>query len=124
MTADTVFDFSALASAGAVMRPVEEGARIFLEGETGAEMFVVAEGRVGIKSGGLIVDNIGPGGIFGEMALIDGSPRSATAIAVEPSRLAVIDKAAFLALVRHDPNFALMLMRLLAHRLRRTTESL
>ena len=62
--------------------------------------------------------------MFGEMALIDGSPRSATAVASEACELAPIDKAAFAHLVRQDPDFALRVMRLLAQRLRQMNESL
>ncbi|MDX2288089.1 MAG: Crp/Fnr family transcriptional regulator [Hyphomicrobiaceae bacterium] len=124
MTADIVFDFSRLDLPGAAPRLFAGDERIFLEGEAGSTMYLVRSGKVAIKAGGMIVDNIGPGGIFGEMSLIDGSPRSATAYAAEASEVAVIDKPTFLALVRHDPNFALLLMRMLAHRLRRTTESL
>ena len=69
-------------------------------------------------------ENIGPNGTFGEMALIDGALRSATAVAREPTEVAVIDEKAFLYLVQKDPAFALDLLRRLTARLRRTTESL
>jgi len=62
--------------------------------------------------------------VFGEMALIDGSPRSATAIAAEASEVAPIDQAAFTHLVRHDPEFALRVMRILAGRIRQMNASL
>jgi CRP-like cAMP-binding protein len=71
-----------------------------------------------------VLENVGPNGIFGEMALIDGSPRSASAVAREPTEVAVIDEKAFLYLVGKDPAFALDLLRQLTVRLRRTTESL
>jgi CRP-like cAMP-binding protein len=58
------------------------------------------------------------------MALIDGSPRSATAIAREPTELAVIDERAFLYLVERNPGFALELLRRLTKRLRRMNDSL
>jgi CRP-like cAMP-binding protein len=70
------------------------------------------------------LETVEPNGVFGEMALIDGSPRSATAVAREPTELAVIDERAFLYLVEKHPRFALDLMRGLARRLRRTTENL
>ncbi len=70
-----------------------------------------------------MLESVGPGGIFGEMALIDGGPRSAAALAAEATEVAVIDKAAFHALVREEPAFALAIMRLLAERVRRMGRS-
>ncbi|MDX2257822.1 MAG: cyclic nucleotide-binding domain-containing protein [Hyphomicrobiaceae bacterium] len=123
MTTDSTFDFSRMAAGSTKTRRYGADERLFIEGDAGDQLFIVRSGRIAIKSAGAIVENIGPGGILGEMALIDGSPRSATAIAAEPSEVAVIDRAAFLSLVRNDGDFALLLMRLLAHRLRRANAS-
>jgi CRP/FNR family cyclic AMP-dependent transcriptional regulator len=71
-----------------------------------------------------VLESVGPNGIFGEMALIDGSPRSATAVAAEPTEVAPIDRAAFAHLVRQNPDFALQVLRLLAARLRQMNASL
>ena len=87
-------------------------------------MYVVRSGEVAVLSAGAVLETIGPNGTFGEMALIDGAPRSATAVAREPTEVAVIDEKAFLYLVQKDPAFALDLLRRLTARLRRTTESL
>ncbi len=87
-------------------------------------MYVVRSGKVAIMSAGAVLEVIGPNGTFGEMALIEGSPRSATAIAREPTEVAVIDERAFLYLVQRNPAFALDLLRRLSERLRRMTESL
>lgn len=57
------------------------GEPVFQAGEDGTVMFVVKEGQVGIVVGGAVADTVGPGGIVGEMALIDRGPRSASAIA-------------------------------------------
>jgi len=65
-----------------------------------------------------------PGGMFGEMALIEHLPRSATAIAVSASRLSPIDQRRFLFLVQHHPFFALEVMQVLAHRLRQMDATL
>ncbi|GAG06465.1 unnamed protein product, partial [marine sediment metagenome] len=62
--------------------------------------------------------------IFGELALLDGAPRSATAVALEPTEVAVIDERAFLYMVERDPKIALQLLRRLAERLRRMNQSL
>lgn len=87
-------------------------------------MYVVRSGRVNIVASGTILENIGPNGIFGELALLDGSPRSATAVALEPTEVAVIDERAFVYMVEQDPKIALQLLRRLAERLRRMNQSL
>jgi len=97
---------------------------IFEEGSIGSEMYLIHSGRV-LLSGRqdetqqvpLVVLN--PGDFFGEMALVDDSPRSATASAVEDdTELIVIDRARFLFMVRQQPEFALSLMHTLCRRLR------
>lgn len=118
------FDFSLLAQSNINLKQFAKDEKIFLAGAEGAEMFVVRSGKVAIKAGGMILENVGPGGLFGEMSLIDGSPRSATAVAVEPSEIAVLGQRGFLSLVQQSPEFALTVMRLMARRIRRTNESL
>ena len=54
----------------------------------------------------MILESVGPGGLFGEMALIDGSPRSATAVATEPCEIAVVEQPGFLGLIQQSPKFA------------------
>jgi CRP/FNR family transcriptional regulator, cyclic AMP receptor protein len=100
-------------------RRFDAGERIFLEDQAGDCMYVVRSGLVDVITFGNVLETIGPGGFFGELALIDGGPRSAAALAAEPTELAVIDAAAFDRLLREEPNFALAIMRLLAARLRR-----
>ena len=118
------FDFELLARGGFPLQRFETNAKIFVQDDPGECMYVVRTGRVGILAGGAVLENIGPNGTFGEMALIDGAPRSATAVAREPTEVAVIDEKAFLYLVQKNPAFALDLLRRLTARLRRTTESL
>ena len=97
---------------------------IFEEGSTGSEMYLIHSGRVllsvrhdGTEQVPLVVLN--PGDFLGEMALIDDSPRSTTASAVEDdTELIVIDRARFLFMVRQQPEFALSLMHTLCQRLR------
>ena len=122
--ADQSFDFDILVRGGYPLQRFEPEQRIFTQDDDGACMYVIRSGKVAITAGGAVLENMGPDGIFGEMALIDGSPRSATAIAREPTEVAVIDERAFLYLVERNPGFALHLLRRLAERLRRTTESL
>jgi CRP/FNR family transcriptional regulator, cyclic AMP receptor protein len=75
-------------------------------------------GKVEIRSGNRCLETLGPNGIFGEMALIDDSPRSATVVALTDVTVAPIKEMQFLFLVKHMPMFALMVMRVLAKRLR------
>jgi CRP-like cAMP-binding protein len=121
--AETAFDFDLLVRGGFPLRRFAADEKIFVQDDDGACMYVVRSGKVGITAGGAVLENVGPNGTFGEMALIDGSPRSATAIAREPTEVAVIDEKAFLYLVEKNPAFALDLLRRLTVRLRRMTES-
>jgi CRP/FNR family cyclic AMP-dependent transcriptional regulator len=96
---------------------------IFEEGSTGRELFVVLDGEVEIaKISGRIrttIIKLGKGEFFGEMAVIDGSARSATAIASMPNtKVMRINHARFVYLVSQQPAFALMVMDALSKRLR------
>ena len=91
---------------------------IFKEGQTGNFMYMVKVGRVAIAVGANVVEVIGPGGTFGEMAIVDQSPRTARAGALEDSELASIDRETLMALIRKEPAFAMALLRGIADRLR------
>lgn len=96
---------------------------IFEEGSTGRELFVVLDGEVEIaKVNGTSktsITKLGKGEFFGEMAVIDGSARSATAIASVPNtKVMRINHARFVYLVSQQPAFALMVMDALSKRLR------
>ena len=95
------------------------GQKIFSEGEAGDMMYVVVEGQVDLLVKGKLVEEVGSGGVFGEMALIDTGTRSATAIAKTDCKLAPITEKRFQFLVQQTPKFALQLMRIIADRLRR-----
>jgi CRP-like cAMP-binding protein len=99
-------------------RDVPEGTVIFEAGDLGEEMFGVIEGMVELRLSNGQAFALGPDETFGEMAMVDSSPRSATAVAVADSKLAVIDKRRFLFLVHETPTFALQVMSSLAERLR------
>jgi CRP-like cAMP-binding protein len=96
---------------------------VFEQGTPGDHLFVILEGEVDITLNGRILDTHGPGEVFGEMALIDKQPRSATAVARTACRLALVDEKRFAQLVQGHPYFALDLMRVLADRLRRRTSA-
>ena len=85
-------------------------------------MYVVRNGEVAIERDGRVMESLGGGGIFGEMALIDGSPRSATVRAKTDCEVAPINEKTFLFLVHETPFFAIAVMRTLADRLRRMDE--
>ncbi|PAY07294.1 hypothetical protein CK489_16010 [Bradyrhizobium sp. UFLA03-84] len=100
---------------------------IFEEGSTGRELFVVLDGTVDIAKidGGnkTVIVSLGKGEFFGEMAVIDGSARSATAIAAAPAtRVMRINHARFVYLVSQQPAFALMVMDALSKRLRASND--
>jgi CRP/FNR family transcriptional regulator, cyclic AMP receptor protein len=123
MSGDEV-DFSLLLRPEVPTRNFATGDTIFSEGERGDEFFVVVRGKVEIRSGDRRLETLGPKGIFGEMALIDDSPRSATVVALTDVTVAPIKERQFLFLVKHMPMFALKVMRVLAKRLRRQNKAI
>lgn len=92
--------------------------RIFREGEYGNTMYVVTEGEVELSIKGRVFETVEQGGIFGELALVDNRPRSATATAKTNSRIVPIDEYRFKYLVQETPYFALKVMSIMAERLR------
>ncbi len=96
------------------------GEVIFRTGDPGEKMYVVLEGQVRLSANGRELEQLGPGGVFGEIALIDNGPRSADAVAVTDGRLVPIDENWFKFLVQQTPFFSLQVMRVMAERLRRT----
>jgi CRP-like cAMP-binding protein len=94
------------------------GELIFQRYDMAAEMYVVLEGEVEITIDSKVLEVLGPGEPFGEMALIDQVPRTATAIAKSPCKLAVISEKRFLFMVQKTPEFALQIMKVMADRLR------
>ena len=101
------------------LRTVAAGEVLFSEGEAGDLMFAVVEGALHLSVNGRVVDEVGPGQIVGEMALIDQSPRSATATAAVATTVAPVDRKRFVFLVQEHPTFALLVMEMMAERLRR-----
>ena len=99
-------------------RTVPAGAAVFNEGDTGNEMYGIISGAIELRISGGATFDLGPEDVFGEMALVDASPRMATAIATADTELAVIDRRRFLFLVTETPTFALQVMAALAQRLR------
>lgn len=97
------------------------GMTVFSEGEPGDRVYVVKSGEVSLSSHGERLETVTAGGIFGELAVIDREPRSATAVTETDSELVVIDKRRFWFLVQETPFFAEIVMRVMVNRLRRQT---
>lgn len=104
------------------------GADIVREGTEGEELYIILSGRVVVKKGGQEIVELHPGVHFGEMALVDQSPRSATVCAKDPTRVLVIGRKQFYGLIRKEPVLAVKLLwsfvQVLSHRLRETNEQL
>jgi CRP-like cAMP-binding protein len=99
-------------------RTAVPGEVIYAEGDSGTHMYGIIEGSVELQKSGAVVARLGPDEVFGERVLIDDHPRDLTAVAVEPTVLAEVDRYLFLFLVDESPKFALDIMGALAARLR------
>jgi len=97
------------------------GRTIMKEGDAGVSMYIVISGRVRVSIRGTVVEQVGAGGTFGEMALVDQATRSATAVADRDSLLLTISRSDFLNLVKSKPAFAISLLKTIADRLRAMT---
>jgi CRP/FNR family transcriptional regulator, cyclic AMP receptor protein len=115
--------FSVLTGNDIDVLPFKAGSIIFREGDEARELFVIKSGKVQIHIGNRTITELGADSIFGEMALIDDEPRSATAIALTDVELVPVSEKQFLFLVSQTPYFALKVMRVLAQRLRATNKT-
>ena len=95
------------------------GQVVFNAGDPGDVMYVVIDGEIEILVNDKVVDTTGPGGIVGEMSLIETNPRMATVRAKTDCKLVPINQKRFLYLVQEAPNFAIKVMRIMSERLRR-----
>jgi CRP-like cAMP-binding protein len=97
----------------------EAGEVVIRVGDQGDCMYVVQEGQLDVIAGdGMVIESVGPGGIVGEMALVDNAPRSATVVAKTDSRVVPVNQDQFMAHVHRTPFFALQVMRIMADRMR------
>jgi CRP-like cAMP-binding protein len=92
------------------------GEAIVQKGERGDSFYLVLEGRARAREHSV---EFGPGNFFGEMALLDGGPRSATVSATNNVRVMQLPRASFLKALEQDPQIGLAIMQTLAQRLRR-----
>jgi CRP/FNR family transcriptional regulator, cyclic AMP receptor protein len=104
-------------------RTFKAGSIIFREGDEASELFVIKSGQVRVQIGNRTIRELGAESIFGEMALIDSEPRSATVTAITDVELVPVSEKQFLFLVSQTPYFALKVMRVLAQRLRATNKT-
>ena len=96
----------------------QAGQSVMKEGQAGMYMYILKTGRVFITKGNKVLEGVSPGGIFGEMALVDQSPRVASATADQYSELLTVDRASLLEAVKKQPAFAMAMLRSVADRLR------
>ncbi len=106
------------------LRFLDEGAVVFRENDPGGEMYVIIQGEVEIRkatgpSSNKTLTVLKKGDLFGEMAIIDKKPRSATAVATQPSKLLVLNEKLYESMVASTPDFARKMNRLLSERVRK-----
>jgi CRP/FNR family transcriptional regulator, cyclic AMP receptor protein len=103
-------------------RAYPAGATIVKQGDTSVSFYVLLSGRARIEheaaGSTIVVEELGPGGAFGEMGLIDDLPRAATVIAEEPTVCALLARWDFQNELRDDPDIALALLPVLNQRIR------
>ena len=100
------------------VQDIPAGGVVFETGDPGTEMYGVIEGELEIRLPNGSVRKLGPDDTFGELSIVDSSPRSGTAVAISDVKLAVIDRRTFLFLVHETPMFALQVMASISDRLR------
>lgn len=97
---------------------VEAGRTLVTEGETGHEAFIIVEGNASVSVSGDEVATIGPGAVFGEMALIERAPRNASVAATSELKVLVLGQREFSGLMDESPEFTRRILASLAHRVR------
>lgn len=102
---------------------------LFRKSDPGTSMMVVREGRVKVCTHSedgkeLVLNMFGPGEVFGEIALLDGSPRTADAITIDDCELLVLDRRDFIPFLLEHSDASVRMLEVLTHRLRRTTQLL
>jgi CRP-like cAMP-binding protein len=119
---ETDYDFLNLFSGDEGVVQLAPGEKLFAKGDAATTMYVVRTGALQVHDGNVVYETVGPGGILGEMAIVDGAQRSAGVRAEHASEVIAIDQARFLRMVERTPFFAIRIMRVLTRRLRHTNE--
>jgi CRP/FNR family transcriptional regulator, cyclic AMP receptor protein len=122
LSAATIQQIAALA----IRRPYEQDAIVFSQGDPGDSLYGVVTGKVRISASTregkeMFLNIMEPGDTFGEIALLDGNPRTATATTTATCELMIIPRAQFLALLQREPTVAIHLLQLLCQRIRWTS---
>jgi len=110
-------------------RQLAAGQQLFRKGDPGTQLYAVLEGRVRVRVSSrtgrrITFETVGPGGFLGEGAVLDREPRSASVVALEPTRLLCVDRREVLACLRRNPEIALELALRLTSQVRRLSETL
>jgi len=100
-------------------QPFAAGQVIFKEGDPGDLMYVVQDGEIDLLLGDRVIETLDAGDIFGEMAILDGKPRSASARAKTDCRVVPINQKRFTMMLQNTPYFAVQVMQVMVDRLRR-----
>lgn len=95
-----------------------KGRSIIVEGTTGVSMYALLQGTIAVSIQGKPVETAGPGGVFGEMALVDAGPRAASVSATSDCKVLTINRDSFMKLVKSNPLFGIELLKGFAERLR------
>jgi CRP/FNR family cyclic AMP-dependent transcriptional regulator len=102
---------------------LKPGETLFNEGDPGDALYIVSSGTVRIMHEDVVYEEVRAGGILGEMAIVDeGAPRSASAVATTYAELVKVSASQFMTLIMSAPDFALIVMRVMARRLRRMND--
>jgi CRP-like cAMP-binding protein len=116
----------ALAEVAALLQEVDAGAgeTLFEKGEMGDCLYVIVSGAVRIRDGGRLLNDLGEGDVFGEMALLDPEPRLASATVTEQARLLRLDRAPFFELINARPEVSIGIIHMLTRRLRERVQDI
>ena len=117
---DADYDFLSLFSGDEETVSLAAGSHLFAKGDAAHTMYVVKSGAIEVHDRSTVFETIEPGGLLGEMAIVDGAPRSAGARAKVTSEVIVVDKRRFLGMVERTPFFAIRIMQVMTRRLRHT----
>jgi CRP/FNR family cyclic AMP-dependent transcriptional regulator len=102
----------------------ESGDVIVRKGEAGVGFYLIVDGTVEVRTDGRVLSKLGPGQFFGEMALLDGQPRSADVVAIEPSRCLAMSSWSFSGIVSEHPKIALKMLQEFVRRLRMNAQNI
>lgn len=102
---------------------VDAGKALTREGKSGSEFFVIVDGEVSVTKDGQEIRTLGSGDFFGEIALLEDTPRTATVTAKTPLRFFVLTRQAFRSLLAHQPELEQKVLAALEERVRATSEN-